>query len=76
MKDGVSTTRAQCYRRRSTPSRRVEDVPASHQDSKNGRRTMIHLWFTLGPVHKVQHLAVTLSRDKPSTNTLKVLLKG
>ena len=30
-----------CHRR-STPSRRVEDVPASHQDSKDGRLTEIH----------------------------------
>ena len=29
-------------RRRSTPSRSVKDVPASHQDSKDGRLTKIH----------------------------------
>ena len=60
-------------RRHSTPSRRVEDVPASHQDSKDGRLTEYKWQFTLEPQHKVQQpcslthlgaiLALSLTKD-------------
>ena len=38
----VSTSPAQNHQCRSTLSRRVDDLPASHQNSKDGWRTEIH----------------------------------
>ena len=52
-----SPSPAQSCRHRSTPSRRVVDLPASHQSSKDGRRTKIQFWFTLEPQHKDLNLA-------------------
>jgi len=60
-KGGVSTSLAQCGGHRSTPSRRVEDVLRSHQDSKDGQRTKIQEWFTLEPAHKAQYLTLSLT---------------
>ena len=57
----VSTSSAQSRRRRSTPSRMVKDMLASHQDSKDGRHTEVYLWFTIEPAHKAQHLALSLT---------------
>ena len=54
---------AQSCRRRSTPSRRVVDVPASHQCSKGPAHRDTSVWFTQEPVHKDLNLAHTLSQE-------------
>ena len=50
-------------RRRSTPSRRVIDVPASHQDSKVAGSPRSSLLAHSRTSHKVQHLATTLTHE-------------
>ena len=62
-KGGVSTYPAQDRRHRSTLSWRVEDVPVSHQDSKDGRRTKIQALVHSRTSHKAQHLTLTLSKE-------------
>jgi hypothetical protein len=46
VKEGISTSHAQNRRRRSTPSRKVDDLPTSHKDSKTPAHRDTSLSFT------------------------------
>jgi len=61
-------------RRRSTPSWRVEDVPASHQDSKDGRLTEIYFGSLENQLTRHTTLLSHSLRSYPSTNTHKGVL--
>ena len=51
-------------------------MPASHQSSKDGRRTKIHFWFTLEPQHKDLNLAwITHSRANLVLTFTKLVLR-
>ena len=72
MKEG-SPPPAQSCRRRSTPSRRVVDVPASHQCSKEAgapKYLLVHSRTS----HKAQHLALKLSKELILVLTLTKLV--
>ena len=60
--EGVSTSLVQGCRCRSTPSRRVDDVPASHQ-MLQGAGAPKYLLVHSRTSHKAQHLALTLSKE-------------
>ena len=51
------------HRRRSTPSQRVEDVPASHQDSKENGAPRYKLGQLSSTAHKAQYLVLTLNLE-------------
>jgi hypothetical protein len=73
MKEGALHVPAQSHRRRSTASRRVDDLPVSHQDSKGPA----HRDTTCGSL-KNQHTRqqrLALSRANSITNTLKSCAK-
>ena len=72
--EGVSTSPVQGCRRHSTPSRRVDDVPVSHQ-MLQGAGAPKYLLVHSRTSHKAQHLALTLSKELilPLTLTKLVL---
>ena len=73
---GVSTPPAQGRPRRSTPSRRVEDLPVSIQDYKVSAHHEYKVWFTLERIHKATTPCfLTLLGANPSTNTYKDVLR-
>jgi hypothetical protein len=74
MKEGALHVPAQSHRRRSTASRRVDDLPVSHQDSKGPA----HRDTTCGSLknqHTRQQRLLSLARANSSTNTLKICAK-
>ena len=62
MKDGGFHVPAQSCPRRSTPSRRVVDLLASHQSSKRPAHQDISLNSSQA-AHKAQHFALTLKLE-------------
>ena len=48
---------------------------ASEPQSSKGRRTKIFLWFTLEPAHKVQHLAILLTKELTFTQHSQSVLR-
>jgi hypothetical protein len=74
IKDGVSTSSTQSRQRRSTPCRRVKNLPASHQDSKGPA-----LWDTTcaslkNQYTRQQRLAHSLSLELILALTLSKLM--
>jgi len=72
---GVSTSPAQSRPRRSTPSQRVVDLPASHQDSKDGQHTKIQFGSVKNKAQGTTPWSHTVSRANFSTNTHKGVLR-
>ena len=71
--EGVSTSLVQGCCRHSTLSRRVDDVPASHQ-MLQGAGTPKYLLVHSRTSHKAQHLALTLSKELILALTLTKLV--
>ena len=71
--EGVSTSPVQGCCRRSTPSWRVDDVPASHQ-MLQGAGAPKYLLDHSRTSHKAQHLAFTLSKELILSLTLTKLV--
>jgi hypothetical protein len=75
MKEVVSTFLAQSYHRRSTPSRRVDDLLASQPELQEVGTPRYKLWFTQEPAHSITTpCTLTLTRASLALSLTKLML--